>query len=162
MNRPAAAAAAAAAAWRQGKTPQMPSWGGALHQLRRRVHDAADTLALGEYCRHPPSSRRTVAPRLLLFPAPTSPRPRPNNNAEYQLGRPPAVVPFEISAQQARDRFLAWQRASTARLAPAGLLPEAAAAGGEAWRLRPAYLPFWLFDVTARVQYAGSVGIKDK
>ncbi len=75
--------------------------------------------------------------------------------AEYDLGREPQVVPFEIDEAEARRRFLAWQ-SGAARLAPAGLLPE-----GGAWSLRPALLPFWLFDVAARMEYAGSVGLAD-
>ncbi|PSC74179.1 CHD3-type chromatin-remodeling factor PICKLE isoform B [Micractinium conductrix] len=75
---------------------------------------------------------------------------------EYHVGRTPQVVPFDLTEAAARDRFLAWQR-GTARLAPGGLLP----AGGP-WRVRAALLPFWLFDVRARVDYAGSVGIEDK
>jgi hypothetical protein len=76
--------------------------------------------------------------------------------AEYQLGRPAEVVPFEITEQQARQKFLDWQRGS-ARLGPGGLLP----LGGR-WNLRAALLPFWLFEVHARVEYAGSVGSAEK
>ena len=65
------------------------------------------------------------------------------------------VVPFEIGEQQARDKFLQWQRSS--RLAPSGLLPP-----GGTWRMRAALLPFWLFDVQARVEFAGTVGISSK
>lgn len=66
------------------------------------------------------------------------------------------MVPFEIGEEEARRRFLAWQ-SGRARMGPGGLLQP-----GGPWRLRPALLPFWLFDVTARVEYAGSVGTTDK
>ena len=95
----------------------------------------AHTLRLMHRCLHP---------CLPLYPA------------EYQLGRPAQVVPFEITEQQARQKFLDWQRGA-ARLAPGGLLP----LGGR-WNLRAALLPFWLFEVQARVEYAGSVGSAEK
>ncbi|KAL4452672.1 hypothetical protein ABPG75_008334 [Micractinium tetrahymenae] len=76
--------------------------------------------------------------------------------AEYAAGRPPQVVPFQITESQARDKFLAWQRGA-ARLAPSSLLPR-----GGPWNMRAALLPFWLFDVQARVEYAGSVGLRNK
>lgn len=66
------------------------------------------------------------------------------------------MVPFQITEAQAREKFLAWQRGA-ARLAPSSLLPP-----GGPWHMRAALLPFWLFDVRAQVEYAGSVGLRDK
>ncbi len=76
--------------------------------------------------------------------------------AEYAAGRAPQLGSFQITEAQARDKFLAWQR-GTARLAPSSLLPP-----GGPWHMRAALLPFWLFDVRVRVEYAGSVGLRDK
>ncbi|KAL4856717.1 Chaperone protein DnaJ [Chlorella vulgaris] len=76
---------------------------------------------------------------------------------EYEQGRPPQVVPFQIGEEEARRRFLAWQ-SGTARLGPSGLLPPE----GGGWHMRPALLPFWMFDVRARLEYAGSVGTADR
>ncbi len=83
---------------------------------------------------------------------PTTPHP----SAEYQSGRPPQVAPFDLTEADARQKFLAWQRGA-ARLAPGGLLPPAGT-----WRMRPALLPFWMFDVEARVDYAGTVGFASR
>ena len=137
------------------------------------TRDAADILLRGTcgglvtmQLFQPPSavwgarSHFIIAPRSFccgkpcgLFPMNACGLARP---AEYQLGRPAEVVPFEITEQQARQKFLDWQHGS-ARLGPGGLLP----LGGR-WNLRAALLPFWLFEVHARVEYAGSVGSAEK
>ncbi|KAI3432469.1 hypothetical protein D9Q98_004018 [Chlorella vulgaris] len=76
---------------------------------------------------------------------------------ESEQGRPPQVVPFQIGEQEAHRRLLAWQ-SGTARLGPSSLLPPK----GGGWHMRPALLPFWMFDVRARLEYAGSVGTADR
>jgi hypothetical protein len=83
-------------------------------------------------------------------PAAASPAARPR--AAFAPGRPPPlVVPFALSEDEARAAFLAWQRRSW--LAPRGLLAPGT------FSLRPALLPFWAFDVRARVEGgAGGAG----
>lgn len=99
----------------------------------------------------------SLMPSLPLPAAPRRMEHLRNCTAEYEPGRPqPEVVPFEIGEEEARAKFLDWQ-AGRARLGPCSLLPK-----GGPWRMRPALLPFWLFDVTAKVEYAGAVGFPDK
>lgn len=94
------------------------------------------------------------APTCCRLPRLTPVFPPPFAQAEYEAGgEAPLICPFAISEDEAAQRFQAWQH-GRARLGPGGLLP----AGGP-WGMRPALLPFWLWRVTAAVEYSGSVEV---
>jgi DNA-directed RNA polymerase subunit RPC12/RpoP len=69
-----------------------------------------------------------------------------------KLIKPKALVPFEVTDQQARDRFKGWL--SGLWFAP-GDLKAAAAMDG---RLTGTYLPFWTYDAQAETDYRGKRG----
>ena len=159
-----AAAAAAAAGRRLGAAA-----GVALPAARRlhTHHDPVEALLQGavlRLCLLPAGLAGALMPlcSTLMRPGPAAlhgcacPTATLRRCAEYEEGQAPQVVPFEISQEEARCKFLEWQ-SGRARLAPTGLLPP-----GGPWRMRPALLPFWLFDVRARVEYAGSVGVETR
>ena len=140
---------AAAAPWRRQAAAAAAAGGGLAWARRRYTTDAAEALLHGKLW-----YTATLQPRPCYTT--TSQSTSITRTAEYEAGRPPQVVPFEIGEEEARRKFLSWQ-AGRARLAPSGLL-----APGGPWRMRAALLPFWLCDVRARVEYAGSVGTADK
>ena len=61
----------------------------------------------------------------------------------------PQIAPFELGPEQAKERFLRWQRDN--RLAPGSLLREGTTT------LRAVLLPFWLFSAAVQAEYAGAV-----
>lgn len=67
----------------------------------------------------------------------------------------PQVAPFQLSLEQAKDEFLAWQRRQLF-LAPNDLLRQGT------YEMKPKCLPFWLFTATAKVEYCGAVGRRDR
>ena len=63
----------------------------------------------------------------------------------------PQYLPFEVSPEQAIDRYCKWQ--SSKWLTPMNLL----SAGH--YTLRPVLLPYWLFTIDAKIHYTGSVAV---
>ena len=59
----------------------------------------------------------------------------------------PRVVPFQISLQEALNAFEAWQQSHW--LAPSKLLRKGLGS------MHAALLPFWIFEATVHVEYAG-------
>lgn len=57
---------------------------------------------------------------------------------------------------QAKDEFLAWQQSRQLFLAPNDLLRQGT------YEVKPKCLPFWLFTATAKVEYCGAVGRRDR
>ena len=69
-------------------------------------------------------------------------------SADFRHGTfKPRVVPFRLGLQEAQAAFESWQRGHW--LAPNKVLGEGTSA------VRPVLLPFWLFEATVQVQYAG-------
>lgn len=62
-------------------------------------------------------------------------------------------LPFEVTPEEAKDRYRRWQRSRW--LTPGNLLSRE-----DAYSLTPVLLPYWLFSIQARVQYTGTVGTK--
>lgn len=63
----------------------------------------------------------------------------------------PRVVPFQISLQNAQDKFEQWH--ADKWLSPRRVLHKAGA------EMRPVLLPFWLFEAAIRVEYSAQVGL---
>jgi hypothetical protein len=64
----------------------------------------------------------------------------------------PKYFPFEVTADEAKHRYLKWQNKNW--LTPSNLLAP------DKYILTPVMLPYWLFTLKAKVQYTGTVGLK--
>lgn len=74
-----------------------------------------------------------------------------NAHAERQI-QPRAMVPFQIDAEQALQRFQQWVK--SLKYAPVGLKKSLLGVG----ELKAVYLPFWTFDSRVRTEYSGERG----
>jgi hypothetical protein len=66
----------------------------------------------------------------------------------------PKYFPFEVTADQAKQRYLKWQNKNW--LTPSNLL------AADKYKLTPVMLPYWFFTLKAKVQYTGAVGMKPR
>lgn len=65
----------------------------------------------------------------------------------------PRVVPFQVSLQEAQESFENWQQSHW--LAPGRLLRKGLGS------MHAALLPFWIFEATVQVEYAGNRACPD-